>query len=207
MDLVELSRRLENLIRIGTIHSVDHAAVRCRVQSGHLLTQWLPWFTSRAGETTSWDPPTIGEQAMVFSPSGEAGGGIVLYGLNSDAIGPPSHSPENHVIRFPDGATFSYDHAAGHLDISGIRSATVEAANTLLFKAGDSVTFDTPLVRDTGKHTTEGLLTYRNGIAGRGGRHGNAIYGDFIHYEGILSSNDIVLHQHGHVDPAAGMPI
>lgn len=131
MDLTELSRRLENLIRIGTIHSVDHAAVRCRVQTGALITQWLPWLEQRAGETTTWNPPTIGEQCILFSPSGEPAGGIVLVGIDSAAIQPPSHSPEKHVIKFPDGATFSYDHATGHLSITGIKTAALSATESL----------------------------------------------------------------------------
>lgn len=207
MDIVELSRRLENLIRFGTVHSVDHGARRCRVQSGQLVTQWLRWFERRAGETRTWDPPTVGEQCVVFSPSGEPAGGMVFYGAPSDLIDTPSHDPAKHVIRFPDGATFSYDHATGHLDIVGIKSATVDAENTLLFKAGESVTFDSPLVHDTGKHTTDDLLTYGNGLTGTGGTHGNAITGDFIHTDGELSSNGIVLDSHHHVDPAAGHPV
>lgn len=113
MDLVELSRRLENLLRIGTIHAVDHAAVRCRVQSGGLLSNWLLWHTPRAGATTTWDPPTVGEQCLVLSPSGEPGNGVVFYGLNSDLVPPPSHSPDDQVINYPDGTILRYDHAAG----------------------------------------------------------------------------------------------
>ncbi|WMR36092.1 phage baseplate assembly protein V, partial [Metapseudomonas otitidis] len=42
-DFATLARLLENLIRLGTIAEVDHAAARVRVQSGQLLTGWLPW--------------------------------------------------------------------------------------------------------------------------------------------------------------------
>lgn len=117
MDIVELSRRLENLIRIGTIHTVDHDAVRCRVQTGGLLSNWLRWHTPRAGETTSWDPPTPGEQCIILSPSGEAGNGVVIYGLNSNLIAPPSHHPAEHVVRFPDSAIATYNHVTNTLDV------------------------------------------------------------------------------------------
>lgn len=196
MDLVELSRRLENLIRIGTIHSVDHAAVRCRVQSGALVTQWLPWIESRAGETTTWNPPTVGEQAVVFSPSGEPAGGIVFYGIPSDLIPPPSHAPEKHVIKFPDGAVFSYDHAASHLEITGIATASIVAA--------ESITLDTPLTHITGQATVDDLLTYKNGLAGTGGSNANAITGSLTQTGGSLSSNGIVLDSHQHSGVVAG---
>ena len=198
MDIQELSRLVENMIRIGTVHSVDHAAVRCRVQTGELVTQWLRWFEGRAGETTTWDPPTVGEQCIVFSPSGEPANGIVFYGMNSAQIAPPSHDKVKHVIKFPDGAVFSYDHAASHLEISGIKTATMIAS--------EQVEFDTPLVRMTGECEVLDRLTYRNGLSGYGGGYGNAITGDFTHVIGNLSSNGIILHTHHHDAPPAGYP-
>ncbi|MDR1349369.1 MAG: phage baseplate assembly protein V, partial [Zoogloeaceae bacterium] len=85
----DLSRRLESMIRIGRVVAVDPAAARCRVKSGELETEFLPWLERRMGETRDWDPPTIGEQVMVLSPSGEVAGGIVLTGIPSDASPPP----------------------------------------------------------------------------------------------------------------------
>ncbi|KGQ36687.1 hypothetical protein JP36_09005 [Gallibacterium genomosp. 1] len=39
----ENNRKIENLIRYGVIAEVDCAARRARVQSGEILTDWLPW--------------------------------------------------------------------------------------------------------------------------------------------------------------------
>lgn len=198
MDLVELSRRLENLVRFGTVHSVDHAARRVRVQSGHLVTQWLPWFERRAGETTTWDPPTVGEQCVILSPSGEPAGGMVFYGAPSDLIDTPSHDPVKHVILFPDGATFSYDHEASHLEIAGIKTATIIAS--------ERITNDTPLTHMTGKCVVDGLFTYNNGLAGRAGANGSNVTGGFHNTGGEVSSNGKVLdtHVHGEVQPGDG---
>lgn len=206
MDLAELSRRLENLIRIGTVLEVDHDAVRCRVKSGKLETEWLRWHTPRAGATLTWDPPTVGEQAMVLSPSGELANGLVFYGFNCDAHPAPSSSPVKHVVVLPDGATFSYDHAASSLDITGITTATVDAGASITLVAGEKITLDTPLTHCTGKLTADGLLTYGNGINGTGGENKNSISGDFTHAGGSLSSNGIVLdgHHHSGVLPGGG---
>lgn len=197
MDLVELSRRLANLIRLGTIHSVDHAARVCRVQTGALTTQWMPWIERRAGETTTWDPPTVGEQCVVLSPSG-AEAGVVFLGLPSDQIAPPSHAPVAHVIKFPDGAVFSYDHDASHLEISGIKTATIVAS--------ESITNNTPLTHMTGQCVVDGLFTYNNGLAGHPGEHGSYVTGGFHNVGGEVSSNGIVLdtHVHGDVEPGPG---
>ena len=49
LDVIDLARRLANLLRLGTIEQVDHPAARVRVRSGDIVTTWLPWFTWRAG--------------------------------------------------------------------------------------------------------------------------------------------------------------
>lgn len=204
MDTVELSRRLENLLRIGTVAEVDHAAALCRVATGDLLTDWLPWFERRAGQTRTWNPPTVGEQAMVLSPSGEPAGGIVLVGIFRAAHPAPDASPTVHVAAYPDGARISYDHASGALVASGIQTALIEAAV--------SVTLDTPLVTCTnnlhvmGTATVDDLLTYGNGIAGTGGANNNLVSGAFVQTDGVLSSNGIVLDAHTHtgVEPGGG---
>lgn len=169
MDLIELSRRLENLIKIGTIHSVDLVNKRARVQSGELTTQWLRWIERRCGETQTWDPPTIGEQCVVFSPSGEPANGLIIYGAPSDEIDTPSHAANEHVIKFPDGATFTYDHTASHLEITGIKTAVLRASK--------SITHDTPLTHMLGQVIIEDLLTYNNGLMGDAGSNGNNITG------------------------------
>ncbi len=215
MDLVELSRLLQNLIRIGTIHSVDHPARRVRVAVGGLVTGWLRWMELRAGETTTWNPPTLGEQCVILSPSGVVENGIVLYGAPSDVIDTPSHSPDEHVVRFPDGTVITYDHAshqhrasypdgavigydaaASHLSATGIVTARIEADG--------SITLDTPLVHCTGKLTVDDLLSYGNGLAGTGGSNGSTITGPITQTGGDLSSNGIVLHTHLHGSVQAG---
>lgn len=146
MDLQELSRRVANLIRIGTILAVDHAAVRVRVKIGKLDSKWLPWLEQRAGETTTWNPPTVGEQCIVFSPSGELAGGIVLVGLDSGSLQPPSHAAAEHTTRYPDGALVEYDHA-GHiyrLQVPDGGKVILAIGATTLELRGDGVTLTTP---------------------------------------------------------------
>lgn len=196
MDTAALSRLLANLIRVGTIAEVDHAAARCRVASGELVSEWLPWLEHRAGATTTWDPPTVGEQVLLLSPSGEPAAGIVLTGLFCTAHSAPSASASEHVIDYPDGARVSYDHASGALTASGIQTATIQAAV--------SITLDTPLVHCTGKLTADDLLTYGNGIAGTGGENDNIITGTFVQTAGVLSSNGIVLATHTHTGVLPG---
>ncbi|WP_043345747.1 phage baseplate assembly protein V [Cupriavidus basilensis] len=191
MDLAELARLLENLLRLGTVAAVQTGnPPRVRVQTGGLTTTWLPWAERRAGKTRTWNPPTVGEQVLLLCPSGDVANGIVLTGIPSDATDVPSHSANETVTSYPDGALTRYDHATSELAITGVKTILVEAATSVLVRCPDT-TFD-------GNVTVQGLLSYQNGIAGTGGEHGNAITGDFIHRDGVLSSNDVVLDKHDH---------
>lgn len=199
--LADLARRLENLIRLGTVAAVDHGSARCRVQSGGILTAWLPWVERRAGLTRHWTPPTVGEQVIVFSPSGEPAAGVVLTGLYTDTHDQPSSSADDHVVSYPDGARVSYNHATGHLEAVGVQTATVEAAVLVTIDAPDTVI--------TGRLRVEGHLTYQSGMTGYAGAGGGAsatLTGQFVHTGGSLSSNGIVLHTHTHsgVQPGGG---
>lgn len=195
-DHLDALRRLDNLLRLGTIAAVDHGACRCRAQTGGNLTTWLPWITARAGDTRTWSPPTVGEQCLLLCPSGEPAGGIVLAGLYADARPAPSTDPDEHVVEFPDGARLSYSHATGHLQASGVQTATLQASTL--------VTIDCPQTHITGRLTVDDLITYGNGLAGSGGSNGNTIAGNLTHTAGNLSSNGIVLHAHRHTDVQSG---
>lgn len=120
-DIAALSRLIENLIRLGTIAEVDHGSLqdkrpaRVRVQSGDLLTGWLPWAALRAGTTRDWDPPTVGEQVLVLSPSGQTAQGIAITGLFSALIPANGDRAGLHRRTYPDGAVVEYDSEAHQL--------------------------------------------------------------------------------------------
>lgn len=115
--IADLRRRLDNMIRLGTIAQVDHAKALCRVQSGAITTGWLPFFTRRAGTTNEWDPVSQGEQCTVLSPSGELAQGVVLVGLYSSANPPQSSSPDVHRIQWANGDFLEHNAATGALTL------------------------------------------------------------------------------------------
>lgn len=127
--IADLIRRLENLIRAGTIAEVDHAAPRCRVKTGGLTTGWLPWFTRRAGSTTEWDPPSVGEQCMVFSPSGDPAVGFVLVGVYSDSNPAASADPAVHRIDWANGDFFEHNAETGAYSLKVAGHVNIEAAS------------------------------------------------------------------------------
>lgn len=194
----EDQRKTANLIKQGNIAESDPAGC-VRVRIGELLTDWLPYFVPFAGGVSVHRPPSVGENCLVLSPSGETANGLVLCGLMSDQFPQPSNSADETVIRFPDGASIRYNHASGSLDASGIKTITVQAAQSLLI--------DCPQSSFTGALTVDGLFTYQAGMAGSNGQGGSTtINGDIRHGGGTLSSNGVVLDAHTHkgVTPGGG---
>ena len=154
-------RRLDNLVRLGRIAAVDHDAARCRVQTGGNLTGWLPWLAQRAGTTRTWCPPTVGEQVIILSPSGEPAGGIVLTGLYSELVEAPSTASAEHITEYPDGARIAYNLATGAMSITGIQSLTI----------------DCPQITITGAITQTGGNLSSNGIVLHTHKHGGVMSG------------------------------
>lgn len=164
--LADIARRLDNLIRLGTVAAVDHAAARCRVQTGGLLTTWLPWMAHRAGNTRTWTPPTIGEQVIVFSPSGEPGAGIVLTGIYTAAHDQPSASADEHVIDYPDGARIAYNHATGALMLAGMQSIDITCP---------TITINGAVIQSGGNLSSNGIVLHTHthtGVVPGGGSTG-----------------------------------
>ncbi len=134
MNITDLLRRLENLIRLGTIAAVDHQAARCTISTGGLSVPNLPWLALRAGSSSDWDPPTVGEQCILVAPSGEPALGVALVGLYSQQRPAPSNSATVRRRKYPDGAVIDYDHASHTL------SATLPAGGKAQLTAPGGVT-------------------------------------------------------------------
>lgn len=141
MDKVaELQRLQGNLIRLGTVAQVDLELALCRVQTGDILTNWLPWLAPRAGTTIDWSAPSPGEQVVLLSPGGDTHGALVLRGIYSNAHPAPTAESGRHLVKFPDGAVIEYDHAAHAL------SAALPAGATAQITADGGVTINGPVI-------------------------------------------------------------
>lgn len=135
----DLPRLLSNLIRTGTIAEVDPAQQRVRVSTGELTTDWAPWFARRAGSTLTWSAPSVGEQVLVLCPEGDPANAVVLCGLYSDQVAPPSSDPAVDVVQYADGAQVAYN-AQSH-----VLSAVLPAGATVQITADGGTTINGPL--------------------------------------------------------------
>ena len=197
-DLVDILRKIENLIRPGVIYQTNGDQVK--VRTGDLITTWLPWFTHRAGKSRTWWRPSVGEQVFILSPNGNLSLGCVLPSIHCDANPAPSKSEDGYFVTFPDGASFEYEPETSQLTIKGIKTAVIEASEQITAKAGSKIQLDTPLV-ECSDH-----VTFKSFSASGGGAKGSTgtLTGNVIHKQGQLSSNGIVLDSHTHIGVKAG---
>ncbi|MHC6527653.1 phage baseplate assembly protein V [Vibrio proteolyticus] len=157
-----LTQRVANLIRSGHVSAVQHDPPRVKVaydvdQTGQpVSTTWLRYFEERAGHKRQSDPAKVGEQCMVFSPSGDLRNGWVLLGMNSDANPPASADPNKHVCVYDDNTRVEYDRAEHHLTITIAGGDATLNANTFYINAD---------VRHKGDYHQTGNLTTSGKIA------------------------------------------
>ncbi len=133
-NLNDLGRRIANIIRLGTIFSIDHEKALARVKIGNLETDWLPWITANSGNNKNWNPPEIDEQVMVLSPGGELDQGIILPSIYRNNA--PANSENIQTIIFKDGSKISFDNSNGNFDLDIKGNATIKAAGSILFAGG-----------------------------------------------------------------------
>jgi len=138
----DIPARLTELVRMGTVAAVDLAEARCRVlygdpddEGGGATTPWIRWLTPRAGHTSVWSPPSVGEQVLLLSPDGQIGAAVALPGIVLDAF-PPVGDDATEVIQFADGARISYD-PVGH-----ILEAVLPAGGEALIQSPGGLTID-----------------------------------------------------------------
>lgn len=137
----------DQLIRFGSVASVDLAAGRCTVTidengaSGDATTPPIRWIEPRAGKTRTWSPPSEGEQVVLLCPAGEIGSAVALRGLSTNAY-PPAGGSLAELIEFDDGAVLSYDPEGHALSIKLPAGATlaVEADGGLTIKGDIELT-------------------------------------------------------------------
>ena len=157
-DFAALSRMLENLIRFGVIAAVQMEPPRVQVKTGSLTTAWLPWLALRAGSDREWDPPTVDEQVILFSPSGQLANGIVVTGLFSDHIPANGDRPGLHRRTYADGAVIEYDSVQHHLN------ATLPDSGTTSLVSKGGINIIGPInhqgdYNQTGNQNVVGLVT------------------------------------------------
>ncbi|MBI1495401.1 phage baseplate assembly protein V [Halocynthiibacter styelae] len=134
-QIAELQRKNSNIVRAGRVVEVDPANQRVIVDIGDeanpLLTPWIRW-PERGGARKTWNPPAVGEEMTVFSPSGEISSRSRAFpGGFTDENPAPSGDGEAAVFTFGDVTITA---------IAGGVNATVGGVSLDLTGAGLAIT-------------------------------------------------------------------
>lgn len=125
-------RMIAAMLMPCVVEAVDLSTGMVRVRSGDWISAWVRWHSQAAGEARHWRVPSLKEQGVLLSPSGEAGTGTFIPGLYGNAGAQPDNRDHVEVWRFEDGGSLVYDWEA--------RSYTIELpAGTVTIKVGDSL--------------------------------------------------------------------
>ncbi len=108
----DANRRLENIVRFGTIKTINPSKPipRVIVNLGDIETPEIRCLNIRSGDDSTWDMPSANEECVVISPCGDIGPtSFVLYGFYNDDHPAPSDDLNKKIRMFADGCVIAYD--------------------------------------------------------------------------------------------------
>ena len=144
----ELDRRQNNMFREATVKEVLPDEGLAVVDANGIETSKVPWL-ERAGKIRSWQPPSVGERVVLFSPTGEPGLGMVMPGGFSDEF-PAPHNKGGEYMQVIGGATIKQTGDAVEITVNGV---TVKISGAGLEVTGGKVKHNDHDIGDTHKHT------------------------------------------------------
>lgn len=198
----DINRRLENLIRFGTIKTVNPSKPipLVTVDLDDIVTPEIRFFNARSGDDSTWDPPSLDEEVMVISPCGEIGPtSVVFYGLYNNEHPAPSDDLNKKIRVFADGCIIAYDVSAHQL------SAILPSGGKAIVTADGGITVngDTTI---NGNLQVNGstAMTGNNTVGGsqlvRGSSHSTGAFST----EADVKAGSISLKEHKHPGDSGG---
>lgn len=117
-ETTDHARKLASAIRYGVVKEVDYqrAMLRAEVAGGDIISDWVPWFTMRAGADRFWWAPEPGEVVLLLSPDGEMANGLAIPGIVSNA-NQNAARPSVARMTIADGTVIEYDRKAHQLKL------------------------------------------------------------------------------------------
>ena len=198
----DTNRRLENIVRFGTIKTINPSKPipRVIVNLGDIETPEIRCLNIRSGDDSTWDMPSTNEECVVISPCGDIGPtSFVLYGFYNDDHPAPSDDLNKKIRMFADGCVIAYDVAAHHL------SAVLPSGGTAVLTADGGVTVngDTTI---NGNLQVNGstAMTGNNTVGGsqlvQGSSHSSGTFSS----DGDVTASGISLTGHTHPGDSGG---
>ena len=180
----QMDRMLAGLVIPCYVVGVDLAAGKVRVSDGGDWTSaWVRWHALAAGKARQWRSPSMGEQGVLVSPSGEPAQGTFVPGLYGNAGPQPDNRDHVEVWRFDDGGSLVYDWEANSYTIKlptgtvnvevGSSKAVmtddaISAKTTTLTAEAQAATVKAPSITLEGNVLIKGALRVTGDINGGG---------------------------------------
>ena len=198
----DANRRLENIVRFGTVKTINPSKPipRVIVNLGDIETPEIRCLNIRSGDDSTWDMPSINEECVVISPCGDIGPtSFVLYGFYNDDHPAPSDDLNKKIRMFADGCVIAYDVAAHHL------SAVLPSGGTAVLTADGGVTVngDTTIngnLQVNGSTAMTGNNTVGGGQLVQGSSHSSGTFSS----DGDVTASGISLTSHTHPGDSGG---
>ncbi len=155
--------RMNNMIREAKVIEVDVETGTARVDAHGVETDLVPWL-QYAGSIVDWDPLSVGQRVMFFSPNGDPAKGFILPGGYTDEA--PQPHQEGEMSSRTIGGTKLETRADSHsLETETYRiKANVEIEGNVIIKG--NVDFSDGYVKHNGTVIDD---THRHGGIVKGG--------------------------------------
>ncbi len=148
--------------------AVDLAGAKVRVSDGGNWTSaWVRWHAQAAGKSRHWRAPSIGEQGMLTSPSGDPAQGTFAPGLYGAAGAQADNRDHVEVWRFDDGGSLVYDWQAKSYTIT-LPTGTV----TIKVGSSEAVVTDASITAKAASITLDGPVQINGTLNVTGNIHG-----------------------------------
>ena len=143
LSLVELKRRLENIVQIGQVSATKNqdgkALARVIVHDvgeDKRVTDFLPVLSLANSFFRVFFPIRVGEQVLVISLFGDANKGFILRSIfNKSCKEPDGASETKTIIEFEDGTIIFYDTKSKKLDFYCVGDVSIKAAGNINIEA------------------------------------------------------------------------
>lgn len=198
----DINRRLENLIRFGTIKTVNPSKPipLVTVDLDDIVTPEIRFFNARSGDDSNWDPPSLDEEVMVISPCGDIGPtSVVFYGLYNNEHPAPSDDLNQKIRVFADGCVIAYDISAHQL------SAILPSGGKAIVTADGGITVNGDTTINGNLHINGSTaMTGNNTVGGsqlvQGSSHSTGAFST----EADVKAGSISLKEHKHPGDSGG---
>lgn len=136
---------INNLIRIGTISSINSKKATARVtfeDRDNVVSKEINLLFQRTLGTQDYVIPKVGEQVFcLFLPNG-AEEGCILGSYYTKYITPPVNDENKRLIRFEDGTLIKYD--SGEVTIHAVKDVNITSAKNINITSAISVNINAP---------------------------------------------------------------